>query len=566
MHQWLAAAVLFAMVTCGSSAVTTVSTISHLAELRAAHRYVALQLCAVPDSGWPLPDLAYQDHVAEHDMRGWTPPTGNDPCVILGTVFNEIATSWTADKRGTHEEVLFVRALIGPNDWEFMAAVGATGIPGLIWFDAGSELPEDMGRSFYLRVGYPIHFIHPLELDGAFSQLVRPVGQAMGSADELTQWISAADEHDGELGAVMLVLRWPAVGEPGLEELSKFLKQWHSIFQVAVAQPTVFREATKAKQGTAAVIFRADGTRLGAKVGLAALPQWLRQKALPIAGAFSSSSYLPLVKALPLKPLLLLFVNDSQPEFQQLVTDFAAVARQLESRFNSVVVKSSEMLLLDSLQRAFGLAENTDGLAILQAGEANKYSTATDVMPAAQMVKWSEDVLAGRVSRAVMSSGGRDDTWKPDSSWKTSKLESLNSWQLRQLLHGPLDYRLLIYLCTSTNTLCQKTADTFAQISSEMLSLQQEPLRIYTFDPSKDDLPVMFNASGVRVWGNNNIPPELAALPIIGYHYIRYFNVPAIYMLAPGSQQFVRFEGALNLDQMAAFVSESTGDSEKTEL
>jgi len=554
---WCYLLALFAAVATGSSAtVVSVSRVADLVELRAAHRYVVLQLCASPDSGWPLPDLDYQEHVDGIDTLGWKPPVGNDPCVILGASFDKLARSWDAEA-----PVLFARAVVRPNDWQFMAAVGATDIPGLLFFEHGSGSAHDLARAYYLRVGFPIHYALPLELEAAVRELVRPVGEPMHTASQLEQWVSAAaNDEDGELPAVPFVLRWPGVGEPGVEEAVHVLKQWHQVLRVAVVQPAVLQSALAVGPSTTAVIIRPGGKQINHEGPLSELPQWILQNALPVSEAFSAATYLPYMKALPLKPLLLLFVNDTRPEHEQLIHDFTQVAQNLKVNLSSLIMRASTEERLGVMLQTFGLPKHTDGIAIVKLGEGNKYAAATDFLTAVRMERWCEDVLLSRVKPAQMTSSESHQIVPQDDAESTA----INSMQLATLMQAPLDHHLLMYFCRPLNRLCQDMAAIVAEISSSKF-LRDQQVQFHTFDPSTDDLPIKFNASGIRIWGNNNVPAELASFPVIGYHWYRYFNVPALYMLPLQSQNFVRFEGKFTLAEVMNFVSKHT-KNQKAEL
>ena len=91
-------------------------------------------------------------------------------------------------------------------------------------------------------------------------------------------------------------------------------------------------------------------------------------------------------------------------------------------------------------------------------------------------------------------------------------------------------------------------------------------LQIATFDVSVNDLPHRFNASGVRVWANVNVPQEFSSLPMTGYHSWRYFHVPALFFFPPGDgsvREPLRYEGDLVYLKVKAFMTEALNKAGK---
>eukprot|EP00658_Telonema_sp_P-2_P029459 TRINITY_DN22412_c0_g1_i1.p1 TRINITY_DN22412_c0_g1~~TRINITY_DN22412_c0_g1_i1.p1 ORF type:complete len:156 (+),score=18.93 TRINITY_DN22412_c0_g1_i1:204-671(+) len=124
----------------------------------------------------------------------------------------------------------------------------------------------------------------------------------------------------------------------------------------------------------------------------------------------------------------------------------------------------------------------------------------------------------------------------------------MNALELRGALSSGVP--LLLFFCKQQNGDCDNMEPKMVEAMIGMrkeADRRGESLTVAYVDVGTNDLPIGFNASGVRVWGNYNIPPEYLALPLTGYHYFRYFNVPAIY-LAKGNV-ITRFVGSLETDQ-----------------
>merc|ERR1712216_203635 len=117
-------------------------------------------------------------------------------------------------------------------------ALEIRGLPAFFFF-SGGHLATDIGRSFYLRSGVPIHNMLPQELSAELQNAVLPVGVALKTEKELHEFLNDTDDADGELPPVQLVLRWPSEQDPAAQKLSAFLKQWSLIFRVAVVLPQV---------------------------------------------------------------------------------------------------------------------------------------------------------------------------------------------------------------------------------------------------------------------------------------------------------------------------------------
>jgi hypothetical protein len=157
------------------------------------------------------------------------------------------------------------------------------------------------------------------------------------------------------------------------------------------------------------------------------------------------------------------------------------------------------------------------------------------------------------------------------------QVQSLSAHGLRAVLANRAHQGVLLWFCVSWIERCAVGASKFVPIVKallehatdlpgrqiatlevpccQLMTLPPLPgMQIATFDTSVNDLPRHFNASGVRVWGNQNVPPEFSSLPMVGYHFWKYFHVPALFYLPPGSAQPRRFEGDLVYNRVKSFL------------
>ena len=126
---------------------------------------------------------------------------------------------------------------------------------------------------------------------------------------------------------------------------------------------------------------------------------------------------------------------------------------------------------------------------------------------------------------------------------------------------------MLVWFCVPYLERCQDGATRFVRIAQALLehaSATLPGLEVATVDVSTNDMPHRFNASGVRVWGNANIPPEFVSLPMTGYHQWKYYMVPSLYFFperdgSDGPRMPIRYEGDLTYHKIKAFLMKAVG-------
>jgi len=484
-----------------------------------------------------------------------------------------------------------VRAYLKPDD-PLVRALEVQGLPAFFFFSQG-HLTRDLARAFYLRTGQPVHRITPLEIVNDLLLEVQPVGATMRSDEDLQEFLNDADDADGEIPAVRVLLKWPEDGDPSAQRTSGFLRHWSQIFHVAVTPPAMLSKALtnlSMPANTTAVLLHKEGTThaYNSEEGLHGLPKWLMEHSTENRAIFDPKTYLTYLKMMPAIGIVMLMVDDQELP-PNLVKDsprdiFMNVAKAFRGRINAVTVlrpPGDGGKDRQAIQRhAMGIKQESGPVVgILNGGQ--KYAMQGEFSHN-NLHDFIQSYLAGKLIESVASKEEIDGATAHNELLNKTvpSVKIMSAMGLRRGIQA--DNPLLVWFCLPYLERCQDGGSKFVPIAKAILehgTTGDSPLaglEIATFDAGKNDLPLRFNASGVRVWGNMNVPPEFSSLPMTGYHQWKYFMVPSLYFFPKrnsegtgptgGSPRVpIRYEGGLVYNKIKQFLvtASNVGDDKK---
>ena len=469
-------------------------------------------------------------------------------------------------------------------DSEIVRALEIQGLPAFFFFSQG-HLFRDLARAFYLRTGQPVHRIKPVEIVNDLLLEVQPVGATMRSDEDIDDFLNDADDADGELPPVRVLLKWPADGDPGAERLSSFLRHWSQIFRVAVSPPAMMAKALANMSlpgNTTAVLLHKDGTKqdYSSDLGLAGLPGWLLQHCTQMDSIFDPKTYLTYLKLMPAIGVVMLMVDEQKlpPTMEEGSPRavFLAVAKQFRGRINAVTLlrpPGEGGKDRQAKQRyAFGIKkESGPVVGIINGGR--KYAM-QEAFSHNAVHNFIQSYLAGKLTESIASAAELNSATAHNELLNKTmpSVKIMSALGLRRGLQA--NHGLLVWFCVPYLERCQDGGSKFARIATALLEHGTRDsalagMEIATFDVGENDLPHRFNASGVRVWGNMNIPPEFASLPMTGYHQWKYFMVPSLYFFPKRNidgtsptggapRRPIRYEGGLVYNKIKDFLLKSS--------
>jgi len=143
--------------------------------------------------------------------------------------------------------------------------------------------------------------------------VTQPVGRTIQTMEEAQEFLHDADDADGELPPLRVLLRWPSHDDPAAKHSSDFFQQWSEIFQVAVVPPPIMTDALQNRSlalNATALLVRHDNSIEEYSEGLENLPKWLLvsviEPSILVPSILSESCYRPFRNILQRWVLLLM--------------------------------------------------------------------------------------------------------------------------------------------------------------------------------------------------------------------------------------------------------------------
>ena len=277
---------------------------------------------------------------------------------------------------------------------------------------------RDLARAFYLRTGQPVHKMTPPEISNDLLNEIQPVGASIRNEEDQKNFIADADDADGELPPVRVLLRWPSETDPGGEALAKFLAQWSQIFRVAVSEPNLMLKGVQnmslPSNSSAVLLYKSGATKAYTEQSISGLPKWLLEHATETGDIFDPKTYLTYLKMMPAMALVMLLVDEQElPAKCEEGTPraiFIKAAKQFRGQVNAVTVlrppgdggKDRQA----KQRRALGLKQESGPVVAIMNGH-HKHAMLSDFSHNA-VVDFIKSYLAGKLPQAVASADELD--------------------------------------------------------------------------------------------------------------------------------------------------------------